>query len=138
MRGAIEGPDDIPAGSGNRPRLGVAEEHGVTIPQDGLAAATRHGAEAAEVQMKAEIVVVILARVSWRMPSTVPDRMPRPGILRMAKSIPPTRSGIGTNATQVTRACAVTAPPPARLHKFGCMLRDGRYPWGPSWPEVKQ
>src|SRR6185437_13970496 len=50
--------------SGNRPRLGIAEEHGVTIPQDDLAAATHHGAEAAEVQMKAEVGVVVLSRVA--------------------------------------------------------------------------
>ena len=44
------------------PRLGIAEEHRVAIPQDGLAAASRNGAESAEVQMKAEVVVVILTR----------------------------------------------------------------------------
>jgi hypothetical protein len=47
--------------SGDGPRLGVAEEHGIAIPQSGLATASSNDAQSAQV--KAEIVVGVLARV---------------------------------------------------------------------------
>jgi hypothetical protein len=49
--------------SGDGPRLGVAEEHGIAIPQSGLATASSNDAQSAQVQVNAEIVVGVLARV---------------------------------------------------------------------------